>query len=132
MAKKRPFGITLLAILAVIAALLALVHTLQMLHLLPFRLFGGQVKFFTFDLLGAILWGVMFLIWLWVFRMLWSVSPQGWLFVVALSAINLIIAIASVLGQTTFQEVLPAIVVNGLVLIYGLLPGTKAAFNVQS
>ena len=38
MAKKRPFGVTLLALLAGAATIVALVHTLQMLHLLAARL----------------------------------------------------------------------------------------------
>ena len=127
--KKRPFGVTLLAILALIGAVVAGIHTLQMLHLFPF--FLGPVRFFTFDLVGAILWGLMFLIWLWVFRLLWALDQQGWLFVVVLAALNLILTLVSVLGQSSLEAMLPAIVLNGLVLIYGLLPGTKSAFGVQ-
>ncbi len=131
MAKKRPFGVTLLAILAAIAAIIAIIHTLQMLHLFPISGPLGQFRFFTFDLFGAILWGVMALIYLWVVRMLWNLDPQGWLFVAALSALNLILAVISILGNSTWQAMLPSIVVNGLILIYCLLPGTKDAFGVQ-
>jgi hypothetical protein len=126
--KKRPFGVTVLAVLAAIAAIVALVHTLQFLHLFPF--FLGPIRFFTFDLLGAILWGVTFLIWLWVFRMLWTVNPQGWVFTAAISVLNLIMAVLSIIGQSSLQAMLPALVVNGLILIYCLLPGTKQAFGV--
>ena len=59
MAKKRPFGVTLLALLAGAATIVALVHTLQMLHLLPISGPFGQAHFFTFDLLGALLWGCL-------------------------------------------------------------------------
>jgi len=126
--KKRPFGITLLAIFSLVAAVVAAWHTLQMLHIAP--IVFGPVHFFQFDLLGAILWGIMVLIYLWVFRMLWNVDPQGWMFVTVLSALNLILALVSIIGSTTLTEMAPSIVINGIILIYALLPRTKAAFNI--
>ncbi|MCJ7660711.1 MAG: DUF4332 domain-containing protein [Anaerolineales bacterium] len=132
MTKKRPFGVTILAILAVIGALIAIIHTMQMLHLFPIRGPFGQFAFFTFDLFGAILWGVLALIYIWVTNKLLSLDPQGWIFVAALSALNLILAVISILGQSTWQAMLPAIVVNGLILIYALLPGTKEAFGLST
>jgi hypothetical protein len=128
--KKRPFGVTLLAIFALLSAFAAGWHTLQMLHILPFRF--GEYRFFGFDLFGAIMWGLMFLIYLWVFRMLWNLDPQGWLFVVVLAALNLILAFISILGQTTFMDMLPSIIFNGIVLIYALTPGVKNAFNMPA
>ena len=129
MEKKRPFGVTILAILAVVGAVVAIYYTLQMLHLIPITGPFGQFKFFTFDLLGAILWGMLAAIYIWVARMLWNLDPQGWLFVAVLSTLNLIIALISILGQSTWESMLPAILINGLILIYCLLPGTKAAFG---
>jgi hypothetical protein len=128
MAQNRPFGITVLAFLAVLAAIQAVVYTLQMLHLLPVTL--GPVRFFTFDLLGAILWGMLALIYLWVFRMLWNLDPQGWVFVVLLSVLNLIMAVLSVFGASTLEAMAPALLINGVILIYCLIPGTKEAFGV--
>lgn len=130
MEKKRPLGVTVLAIFALIAAIVAFLHTLQMLN--PFSLFGGAIGFFGVNILGAILWVIMALIYLWVFRMLWSLDQQGWLFISVLSALNLILAFVSIFGQTTWMEMLPSILVNGLILIYSQLPGTKAAFGVQA
>jgi predicted flap endonuclease-1-like 5' DNA nuclease len=132
MTKRRPFGITLLAILAGIAAIIAIIHTLQMLHLFPIRGPFGVFSFFTFDLLGAILWGILALIYIWVTRMLWNLDPGGWLFVAAISALNLILAVISIFGQSTWQAMLPSIIVNGLILIYVLLPGTKEAFGMAA
>lgn len=132
MTKKRPFGVTLLALLAGAATIVALVHTLQMLHLLPISGPFGEAHFFTFDLLGALLWGVMGLVYLWVFRMLWNLNPEGWLFLVVVAVFNLILAGLSIIGDSTWQSMLPALLVNGLVLIYALLPGTKGAFDIAS
>ena len=132
MARSRPFGVTLLAILAGIAAAVAIYHTLQMLHLLPISGPFGVTRFFTFDLLGAIMWGILAAIYIWLVRMLWNVDPQGWLFLVVLSSLNLILAIISILGQSTWQAMLPSILINGLILLYCLLPGTKDAFQVPS
>ena len=96
MTQHRPIGITILAILSGIAAVIAAIHTLQYLHLLPF--FLGPMMFFGFDLWAALLWGVLTLIYLWVMRMLWNVDPQGWMFLVILSALNLGLALLSAIG----------------------------------
>ncbi|MFC2054823.1 hypothetical protein ACFLV7_11110 [Chloroflexota bacterium] len=129
MSKSRPFGITVLAILAGIAAFLAIIHTLQMLHLFPIRGPLGVFSFFTFDLLGALMWGLMAAIYIWVVRMLWNLNPQGWLFLVIISIFNLILAFVSVLGNSSFQAMLPSILINGVILLYCLLPGTKESFG---
>ena len=71
-------------------------------------------------------------IYLWVFRMLWNLDPQGWLFVVVVAVLNLIIAFVSIIGQSTWQSMMPALLINGLVLLYSLLPGTKAAFDIPA
>jgi len=123
----RPFGITLIAILAGIATVLAAIHTLQYLHILPF--FLGNMAFFGFDLWGAILWGIMTVIYAWVVVNLWNVNPQGWMFLVLLSSLNLILDVISIIGQTTFSAVAPSIVVNAAVLLYCLTPGVKRAFG---
>jgi len=132
MAKKRPFGVTLLALLAGAATIVALVHTLQMLHLFPISGPFGEAHFFTFDLLGALLWGVMGIVYLWVFRMLWNLDPQGWMFIAVIAVLNLILAFLSLIGASTWQAMLPALLVNGLILIYALLPGTKSAFEIPA
>jgi len=106
------------------------IHTLQMLHLLPH--FLGPVTFWSFDLLGALMWGLLAAIYIWLVKMLWNVNPQGWLFMVILSTLNLILAFVSLLGQSSWQALAPTILINGLILIYCLLPGTKAAFGTDT
>lgn len=131
MQKSRPFGVTLLAILAGLGAVVAVWHTLQFLHILPINIETalGDVRFFTFDIFGAMLWGIMALIWIWVARGLWNLDPQAWLYVVVLATLNLILALVSIFGASTLQAMLPSLIVNGLVLLYGLSSGVKSAFG---
>jgi len=127
MTRHRPFGITILAIVAGIAGVIAAWHTLQYLHLMPFSL--GPISFYGTDLWGAILWGISTILWAWVVSMLWTVNPTGWLFLVLLSAWNLLMVVISIIGASSISAYTPAIVINGLVLIYCLLPSTKRAFG---
>jgi hypothetical protein len=128
MAKERPIGVTILAFLAILGAVNALIYTLQMLHLIPTYL--GPIAFYQFSLIGAFFWGLLFFIWLAVFRMLWEVQPQGWMFMVLIAVFNLIYGIICVLGGSSWEAMAPIIIISGLVLIYCLLPGTKQAFGV--
>jgi hypothetical protein len=130
MARNRPFVITLLAIFALLGAAQALFVTLQMLHILPVSI--GEYHFWTFDFWGALMWGILFLIYMWVFRMLWNVDPQGWLFLVIISGLNLILAFLSILGASSWEAMSAAIIINGLILVYCLLPGTKKAFEIPT
>ena len=127
MANSRPIGVTILAILAAIAGIVAAYHTLQYLHILPFNL--GPLSFFGFDFWGALLWGLCTLAYAWATSMLWTVNQQGWMFATFLSGLNLILAVISILGGSTFQALLPAIILNAAVLIYCLVPSTKQAFG---
>ncbi|MDD1691914.1 MAG: hypothetical protein LUQ05_01845 [Methanoregula sp.] len=128
MAKERPIGVTILAFLAILGAVNALIYTLQMLHLLPTYL--GPIAFYQFSLIGAFFWGLLFFIWLAVFRMLWEVQPQGWMFMVLIAVFNLIYGIICVLGGSSWEAMAPIIIISGLILIYCLLPGTKQAFGI--
>ena len=128
MAKERPVGVTILAFLAILGAINALIYTLQMLHLLP--TFLGPIAFYQFSLIGAFFWGLLFFIWLAVFRMLWEVQSQGWMFMVLIAVFDLIYGIICVLGGSSWEAMAPIIIISGLVLIYCLLPGTKQAFGV--
>lgn len=129
--KKRPFGVTLLAVLAGLGALAAIIHTLQMLHLWPISLGPLDFKFFTFDLFGALMWGILALIYIWVVRGLWNLDAQAWLFLVILAILNLILAGVSVIGGTGWQDMMWSIVINVVILVYCLLPGTKQAFEME-
>lgn len=129
MAKDRPFGVTLLAILAALAAVVAVFHTLQWLGI--FEMDVLWFNFRTFNIWYALMYGLLALIYIWLVRMLWSVNYQGWLFVVVLATLNLILALASFIFDSgiAFEDVVISLVVNGLILIYGMLPGTREAFG---
>lgn len=129
--QARPVGVTLLVILAAFAFATAVYHTLQMLHILPLNLSSvlGEHRFFTFDLLGAVVWGLLASVYLWVLHGLWNMAPKAWLYVVALAALNLIVALLSILGRSTWRAMLPALVVNILVLLACRRPAVRAAFG---
>jgi hypothetical protein len=79
------------------------------------------------------MWALMTYIWIWVVQMLWSMNPSGWLFVAAISTLNLIFITLEAIGSPTqFGDQSLTFIVNALILIYALLPGTKAAFGIQS
>jgi hypothetical protein len=129
-AKHRPFPITLLAILAGIAAFLAAIHALQGLGILPY--FIGEVKMHSFNLWNALMWGLMVWVWVWLVQMLWSMNPQAWLFLAVITVFNLIMDFMIMLtSTTTFSDVSLSFLVNAIILIYVMLPGTKRAFGMD-
>jgi len=128
---KRPFAVTALAFLAGVAAFFAVVHMLQAFGLLPHIL--GPVAVRTFNLWNGLMWALMAWIWIWLVQMLWRMDPQGWLFLAAISTLNLLFLTLGTLGQaSTFTDEGLSFIVNALILIYVLLPGTKAAFGVAT
>ena len=134
---SRPFGVTLLAILAAIAAVFAGLRTLQFLGLLPFTIdlfFGevGEVSFRTFNFWYALLWGLLTWIYVWLVRMLWNVRPEGWLFLAVITVFNLILNLMGVIGGASPEDLAASFVLNALILIYVMLPGTKRAFDMES
>jgi hypothetical protein len=128
--RQRPFPVTILAILAAIAAVLAALHLLQALGILPYMI--GPISIRDFNLWYVIMWGLMLWVWIWLVRMLWRVDPSAWIFLLIISIFNLILDFFAILGSTTtFSDVALSFIVNALILIYILLPGTKEAFGVD-
>lgn len=124
---KRPIGVTILALLAGLAAILAAFHLLQSLGILPYVIGPYSVR--GFNLWNALMWGLMLWVWIWVFQMLWNMNPQGWLFVAVISVFNLILAFTYLIGQAQWSDVSLSFLVNGLILIYVMLPGVRQAFG---
>ena len=126
--KKRPFGVTVLAILAGIAAVLAGVHALQALGIFPY--FIGKFSVHAFSFWSFLMWALMVWVYVWVVQMLWRVDKQAWLFLAVISVFNLILDFTVMLGQGEWSDVSVSFIVNGLILIYAMLPGVKKAFDV--
>ncbi len=124
---KRPFGVTLLAILAGIAAVLAVLHFLQALGIFPYMI--GPIAIRGFSLWNAIMWALMIWVWVWVVQMLWSVDPQAWLFLAVITVFNLIFDFVLVMGQAEWSDISLSLLVNVVILAYIMLPGTRKAFG---
>jgi hypothetical protein len=125
--KKRPFGVTVLAILAGIAALIAAIHALQFLGIFPFFI-GGTVPVRYFSLFTALMYGLLFWVYIWLMTMLWRVEPQAWMFLVVVTMFYLILDFFSLLGKNTWQDVSVSIILNAIILLYCMLPGVRSAF----
>jgi hypothetical protein len=91
------------------------------------EIFGLQ--FYGVNWVGAILSGIVAVIWFSVARQLWNLDPQGWMFIVIIAILNLVLLLAAVVGKSTFQSVSLSLLINVAVLVLALLPSTKAAFG---
>jgi hypothetical protein len=125
--KKRPFGVTVLAILAGVAAVMAGIHALQSLGILPFVL--GPFKIHAFSFWSFLMWAMMVWVWVWLVKMLWNVEKEAWLFLAVITTFNLILDFTVMLGEGDWSDVNVSFIVNGIILIYALLPGVKKAFE---
>ncbi len=127
---RRPFPVTLLAILAGVAAVLAVIHALQALGIVPYVI--GSIKVNTsLNLWNFLMWALMVYIWVWLIQMLWTMQPQAWLFLAVITTFNILLDFVNVLASTsTFSDYGVSFLLNGIILIYCLLPGTKRAFGV--
>jgi hypothetical protein len=123
---KRPFGATVLAILAGLLAVLSIVACLRFLGLNI-----GRGLDFPGALWYAFLWGLMAWVYIWLAQMLWSVQPQAWIFLAVITVFNLVMDLMMVLGQYDWLDVQASFIINGLILIYVMLPGTKRAFGMD-
>jgi len=123
---KRPFGITLLAIVSGFFAVLAVFTALRFLGLG----IGPGIKV-SGALWYAFMYGLLAWVYLWLTQMLLSVNPQAWLFLAIITVFNLIINFMSLVGGAEWYDVNAAIILNGLVLLYIMLPGTKKAFGME-
>ena len=121
---NRPFAVTLLAIVAVIAGIVAVIDVLRYLEIAfsPLRFIGAPI-------FGAILAGIVALIWFSVARQLWNLDPRGWMFVVAIAIIYLIFDVLALIGGTAIQDMWASIAISGIALILALLPNTRASFG---
>ena len=125
--KKRPFGVTILAIMAGIAAVLAVIHFLQAIGLIPYMI--GPIAIRGFSLWNALMWALMIWVWVWLVKMLWDVDPQAWIFLAVISVFNLIFNFVLVLGSADWTDVSLSTIVNIIILAYVMLPSTRRSFG---
>ena len=125
--KKRPFGVTILAIMAGIAAVLAVIHFLQAIGLIPYMI--GPIAIRSFSLWNALMWALMIWVWVWLVKMLWDVDPQAWIFLAVISVFNLIFNFVLVLGSADWTDVSMSTIVNIIILAYVMLPSTRRSFG---
>ena len=126
--KKRPFGVTVLAILAGALAVLSGIHALQSLGLFPFMI--GPFSIHAFSFWSFLMWALMVWIYVWVFQMLWNMEKSGWLFCAVIATFNLIMNFMLILGQQgSWSDVNVDILLNAIILIYVMLPGVRRAFE---
>lgn len=128
--KERPVGVTILAVLAGIAAVLSALHALQFLGIIPF--FIGPVAMRTFNFWYALMWGLLFWVYIWLVQMLWRVDRQAWIFLVFVTIFELTLDFVAMLGSATWQDVSVSFLLNAAILIYCMLPGVKNAFGIYS
>lgn len=126
--EDRPIGVTILAIMAGLLFVLNLIITLRFLGFLPFI---GPVDVRIFNLWYALLYGLLAYIWLWVAKMLWEVDPQGWMFLLFITVLNLSFDFIILITGGSWYDVNISVILNVLILIYVMLPGTREAFGTD-
>ena len=131
--KERPVVVTILAILAGIAAVIAAVHALQFLGIFPFFFSPSgidiHVRYVSFWY--ALMYGLLVWVYIWLTMALWRVEPGAWMFLVIVTMFYLILDLFSLIGVTTWADVGVSVVINGLILLYCMLPGVRSAFATQ-
>jgi hypothetical protein len=123
---KRPFGVTLLAIVSGFFAVLAIFSALRFLGVM-FRPIGLVVPGFWY----ALMYGLLAWVYVWLTQMLLRVDPAAWLFLAIITVFNLIMNFLVLLGSGSWYDVQLSVILNALVLLYVMLPGTKAAFGMN-
>ena len=128
---KRTGAVVILAVIAVVAGIVAVIDVLRYMEWLfsPLNFLGTPV-------LGAILSGLVAVIWFWAAARVWNMDPQGWLFMVSIAAIYLIFDVIALIAsdasfEVTLEILMPSIFINGLALILGLLPSTRREFGTE-
>jgi len=122
---KRPFGVTVLAVLAGVLAVLAAFAALRF-----FGLIFGIINV-PGALWYAFMWALMAWVYFWLAQMLWNVQPQAWIFLAVITVFNLVMDLLVIAGNGTYADVQLSFILNGLILIYMMLPGTKRAFGTD-
>jgi hypothetical protein len=112
-------------VLAVLAGVMAAVSLYFMFASL------GLFSRLPANIWNAFMWGLLAYIYVWLVQMLWKVDPQAWLFLAAITTINLIFDVMAMAGSAGWSDVSVSFILNALILLYVLLPGTRKAFGTE-
>jgi hypothetical protein len=123
---SRPVGVTVLAILAGVLAVLSGIATLRFLGLFPFL---GPLDIRIFNLWYALMYALLTWVWVWLAQMLWRVDPSAWVFLAVITVFNLTINFVILVTGGDWYDVNVSVILNALILIYIMLPGTRRAFG---
>lgn len=124
---KKPVGATILAVLAAIAAGVSLYHALQYFGLIPVVI--GRFSFPIQNFWGALVFSFNTLLWALVSWGLFSFKPWAWLFTLVMAVLGLLSAIFGLVGGSDLSAMLPALLIDGAILIYCNIPSVKQAFR---
>ena len=122
---NRPFGVTVLAVLATILAVLSAFAALRF-----FGLIFGMINV-PGALWHAFLFALMAWVYSWLAQMLWSMQPQAWIFLAVVTVFNLMVELLVIIGNGSYADVQASFILNGLILLYIMLPGTRRAFGMN-
>ena len=123
---NRPIGVTILAILAGVLAVLSGIATLRFLGLFPFL---GPLDIRIFNLWYALMYGLLTWVWVWLAQMLWREDPSAWVFLAVITIFNLTIDFVIMITGGDWYDVNVSVILNALILLYVMLPGTRRAFG---
>jgi hypothetical protein len=126
--KKRPVGVTILAVLAGLLAVLAGIHALQSLGIIGYAI--GEFKIHAFNFWSFLMWALVVWVYIWLVQMLWNMDKQAWLFLAVITVFNLILDSMVMLGAGEWSDVSVSFLLNAIILIYVMLPGVKKSFDV--
>lgn len=127
--RERNIWVDILTLLAIFAGVVNVFDVFRYLGLLPLAEVWG-LSFYDQSWIGALLAGLVALIWFSVASQLWHLDPRGWFFVVIIAIVNLIFIALAFFGASTWQSLMPQIILNVAALIMAILPGTRRAFGI--
>ena len=125
---ERTIWTDLLTLLAILAGVTAIIDTLRYLGILPIAEVWN-LQFYEQMWLGALMSGLIAVIWFTVAAQLWKLDQRGWIFVVIVATLNLVLLGLSAIGGSTWQSVMPGVVMSAVVILLSLLTSTREAFG---
>lgn len=131
--REKNWATYVLFALAVIAGILAFIDAGRYMGWLSFTTTipgFGELSFVLPDArwFAALMAGLLGVIWFIVAYWLWTLNPSGLMFMRIIAVVNLIFLGLSLLGRTSFSDIIWPALINILILILSFLDSTKQAF----